>query len=142
MKNIINIINFIRAVEPRPGRNIDMQLPMREQIRLLRENNLRGTFLLQYDTLTDPSFDELIDDAATFCEIGLWLEIVQPQVEAAGLEWKGRYPWDWYNDVGFLIGYEPDQRFKLIQTRLTVYIQMQRDMSNLKRSLSMHGMKI
>ena len=114
MKNIINIINFIRAVEPRPGRNIDMQLPMREQIRLLRENNLRGTFLLQYDTLTDPSFDELIDDAATFCEIGLWLEIVQPQVEAAGLEWKGRYPWDWYNDVGFLIGYEPDQRFKLI----------------------------
>ena len=118
MENIVNIINFIRDVEPRPGRDIDMKLPMREQIKLMRNNGLRGTFLLQYDTLIDSSFDELIDDAATFCEIGLWLEIVQPQVEAAGLEWKGRYPWDWYNDVGFLIGYEPEQRLKLIDVAM------------------------
>lgn len=121
MKNIVNIINFVRAIEPRPGRNIDMQEPMREQIRLLRENNLRGTFLLQYDTLIDPAFDTLIEDAASFCEIGLWLEIVKPQVEAIGLEWKGRYPWDWYNDVGFLIGYEPEQRFKLIDVAMQRY---------------------
>ena len=121
MKNIVNIINFVRAIEPRPGRNIDMQEPMREQIRLLRENDLRGTFLLQYDTLIDPTFDTLIEDAASFCEIGLWLEIVKPQVEAIGLEWKGRYPWDWYNDVGFLIGYEPEQRFKLIDVAMQRY---------------------
>ena len=118
MKNIVNIINFVRAIEPRPNRNIDMQEPMREQIRLLRENRLRGTFLLQYDTLIDPAFDTLIEDAASFCEIGLWLEIVKPQVEAIGLEWKGRYPWDWYNDVGFLIGYEPEQRFRLIDVAM------------------------
>ncbi|MBQ7375463.1 MAG: hypothetical protein IJW52_01075 [Clostridia bacterium] len=118
MKNIVNIINFVRAIEPRPNRNIDMQEPMREQIRILRENGLRGTFLLQYDTLIDPAFDTLIEDAASFCEIGLWLEIVKPQVEAIGLEWKGRYPWDWYNDVGFLIGYEPEQRFRLIDVAM------------------------
>ena len=68
MKNILNIINFVRAIEPRPNRNIDMQEPMREQIRLLRENGLRGTFLLQYDALVDPAFDSLIEDAASFCE--------------------------------------------------------------------------
>ena len=95
MKNIVNIINFIRAVEPRPGRSVDMQLPMREQIKLMKKLGLRGTFLLQYDAMIDPAFEELIEEASAFCEIGLWLEIVQPQVEAIGLEWKGRYPWDW-----------------------------------------------
>ena len=114
MENIVNIINFIRGVEPRPGRNIDLQLPMREQIRLMRENGLTGTFLLQYDALISPDFAQLIDDAAEFCEMGLWLEVVQPQVEAVGLKWRGRYPWDWHNDVGFLIGYEPDERLLLI----------------------------
>ena len=118
MKNIVNIINFVRAVEPRQGRNIDMQLPMREQIRLMRENGLRGTFLLQYDTLIDPAFDGLINEAAEFCEIGLWLEIVQPQTEAVGIEWEGRFPWDWHNDVGFLIGYEPEERYRLIDVAM------------------------
>ncbi|MBE6592573.1 MAG: hypothetical protein E7642_01110 [Ruminococcaceae bacterium] len=114
MKNVVNIINFIRAIEPRPNRNIDMQLPMREQIRLMKENCLTGTFLLQYDAMISPDFASLIDEAAEFCEIGLWLEVVQPQVEAVGLEWRGRYPWDWHNDVGFLIGYEPHERRLLI----------------------------
>lgn len=118
MKNIVNIINFIRGVEPRPGRNIDLQMPMREQIRLLRENGLRGTFLLQYDALTDPAFDDLINEASEFCELGLWLEIVQPLTEDAGIEWRGRYPWDWHNDVGFLIGYEPSERYKLIDVAM------------------------
>ena len=118
MKNIVNIINFIRAVEPRPGRSVDMQLPMREQIKLMKKLGLRGTFLLQYDAMIDPAFEELIEEASAFCEIGLWLEIVQPQVEAIGLEWKGRYPWDWYNDVGFLIGYEPEQRRQLIDVAM------------------------
>lgn len=36
MKNIVNIINFIRAREVRPGRNIDMKKPVYEQIRLMK----------------------------------------------------------------------------------------------------------
>ncbi len=114
MKNIINIVNFVRGVEPRPGRNIDLKLPVREQIRIMREQGLTGTFLLQYDALIDPEFQAIIDTCRDFCEIGMWLEIMQPLVEAIGEEWHGRYAWDWYNDVGFLIGYEPEVRLRLI----------------------------
>lgn len=121
MKNIINIINFVRGLEPREGRNIDLEEPVREQIHLLRENHLRGTFLLQYDALQNPSYTELIKANADICEAGVWLEIVQPLVEKAGGIWRGRYPWDWYNDVGFLIGYEPPARLLLIDEIMSCF---------------------
>ncbi|MBQ9112649.1 MAG: hypothetical protein IJY08_03610 [Clostridia bacterium] len=114
MLNIVNIINFVRGVEPREGRNIDLEQPVREQIRIMRENGLRGTFLLQYDALISPDFQAIMKQCEDICEIGLWLEIVEPLVRAVGEEWHGRYSWDWYCDVGFLIGYTPDVRLKLI----------------------------
>ncbi|MBQ8432311.1 MAG: hypothetical protein IJX28_05455 [Clostridia bacterium] len=80
----------------------------------MRKHGLKGTFLLQYDALMLPSYQRLMADRSDFCEIGLWLEVVQPLVEAIGEEWHGRYPWDWYNDVGFLIGYEPNVRLRLV----------------------------
>ncbi|MBQ9112456.1 MAG: hypothetical protein IJY08_02635 [Clostridia bacterium] len=124
MKSIVNIVNFVRAVEPRPGRNIDLKKPVAEQIRLMKELGLRGTFLLQYDALISPEFVQLMSECRDFAEVGLWLEIVQPQVEAAGGVWKGRYPWDWYNDVGFLIGYEPGFRKALIDVAMDKYREL------------------
>ncbi len=120
MKNIVNIINFVRGIEPRP-RDTDLQKPVIEQIRLMRELNLKGTFLLQYDALIDKSFLDLMDTCKDFCEIGLWLEVVQPLVEKIGEKWHGRYPWDWYNDVGFLIGYEPETRLRLIDEAMAQF---------------------
>lgn len=120
MKNIVNIINFIRAVEPRP-REVDLHKPVIEQIRLMRKHNLTGTFLLQYDALIDDSYLKLMDTCKDFCEIGLWLEIVQPLVEKIGEKWCGRFPWDWYNDVGFLIGYEPEVRLRLIDEAMKCF---------------------
>lgn len=114
MKNIVNIINFVRGIEPRPGRNIDLVEPVREQLRVMRKNGLKGTFLIQYDALLDSRFVDVVKENLDIAEVGLWLEIVQPLVEKCGLEWHGRYPWDWYNDVGFLIGYEPDTRKKIV----------------------------
>ena len=122
MKKIINIINFIRQVEPREeGKDIDLKEPIIEQIRIMRENGLTGTFLLQYDTMISPEFMEIIHTCEDFCEIGVWLEIVQPLVETIGEKWRGRYPWDWHNDVGFLIGYEPDVRLRLIDEAMEKY---------------------
>ena len=69
---------------------------------------------MQYDALISPEFQALMDDCKDICEIGLWLEVVEPMVSAIGEKWNGRYPWDWYCDVGFLIGYEPQVRIKLI----------------------------
>ncbi len=115
---IVNIINFIRAVEPREP--VDLLRPVREQIRLVREHNLPATFLLQYDALVDERFVSLLkSELRDTDEIGAWLEIVQPQVEAAGLKWRGRFPWDWHTDVGFTIGYLPAEREKLMD----VYMQ-------------------
>lgn len=118
MRNIVNIINFVRGIEPRPGRNIDLKKPVQEQIRIMKEYGLKGTFLAQFDALCDCEMVELLKTVPEGTELGLWLEIVQPQVEKIGLKWRGRYPWDWHNDVGFLIGYAPDERKSLIDVHM------------------------
>lgn len=116
MKNIVNVVNFVRGVEPRPGRNIDLVGTVREEIAYLRKNGLTGTFLMQYDAIINPDFTQMLKDSEF--ELGVWFETVQPQVEAAGEVWRGRYSWDWHNDVGFLIGYEPSVREKLIDIHM------------------------
>lgn len=112
-KQIVNIINFIRGCEPR--REIDLLKPVREQIRLMKELHLKGTFLIQYDALIMPEFAELLKtlDPKQF-EIGVWFEITQPQTEAVGIEWKGRFPWDWHVHCDFPVGYVKEDREKLV----------------------------
>ena len=110
---IVNLVNFIRGIEPREP--IDLVEPVREQIRLAHEHKLPTTFLIQYDALVSPAFTDLLKrELGPDDEVGAWLEVVQPQVEAAGLKWRGRFPWDWHTDVGFTIGYSPDERQKLM----------------------------
>lgn len=112
-RQIVNIVNFIRDIEPRLP--MDLMEPVKEQIRLMKELNLRGTFLLQYDALMDPQYSELMKslDPEQF-EIGVWHEVVQPMTEKAGVEWHGRWPWDWHVHCGFSQGYTNEQREKLI----------------------------
>ncbi|MDR0553614.1 MAG: hypothetical protein LBG76_02275 [Treponema sp.] len=107
---IVNIINFIRAVEPRL--TMDLLEPVREQLALLKKHELQGTFLFQYDSLLDDRFVEML--RGTPHEKGVWLEIMEPLVKDAGLPWRGRFPWDWYSHVGFSVGYTPAEREKLI----------------------------
>ncbi len=116
MKNIVNIINFIRGVEPRF--EVDMALPVREQIRVMKAYSLKGTFLAQYDALQNNEIVGLLKDVPSSSELGIWMEVVQPQVEACAIQWRGRYPWDWRNDVGFLIGYSLEERVKLIDKHM------------------------
>ena len=52
MKNIINIVNFIRGCEPR--RPMDLVEPIVKQIELAEKYNLPTTFLFQYDALILP----------------------------------------------------------------------------------------
>ncbi len=112
-RQIVNIVNFIRACEPRSY--VDLIEPVREQIRIMKEQNLRGTFLLQYDALISPEFTDMLTclDPTQF-EIGVWFEVVQPQVEAIGLKWTGRFPWDWHTHCGFSVGYTKVEREKLV----------------------------
>ena len=115
MKNrqIVNIINFIREVEPREP--INLLETVQEEINLMKQYDLRGTFLLQYDALLDPVYVDLMKslDPAQF-EFGVWFEVVQPLVEKIGLTWRGRYPWDWHVHCGFSMGYTKPQREALL----------------------------
>ncbi len=113
---IVNIINFIRLCEPRRESYTEEVLyeTVLEQVRMMQQYKLGGTFLLQYDALMDPRYQELLKDLpADKFEIGAWWEIPQPLVENAGLTWRGRYPWDWHANVGFATGYSPAEREKL-----------------------------
>lgn len=115
MKNrqIINIVNFIRGCEPRDP--VDLVLPVRSQIDLMTRCGLRGTFLIQYDALIDPTFTDILKklDPSQF-ELGVWFEVVQPLVERVGLPWRGRFPWDWHVHCGFSMGYTKQQRELLL----------------------------
>ncbi len=114
---IVNIINFIRDIEPRdPNITKDtLYQTVVSQVDLMRKYHLKGTFLLQYDALIDEKYQKLLKSLPKdSIEIGAWWEIPQPMVENAGLKWRGRYPWDWHADVGFATGYTPQEREKLV----------------------------
>lgn len=114
---IVNIVNFIRLLEPRDAKITQDVLyqTVVQQVKLMNQYKLGGTFLLQYDALMDSRYQQLLKKLpkGSF-EIGGWWEIPQPLVEKAGLKWRGRYPWDWHADVGFSTGYTPAEREKLI----------------------------
>ena len=114
---IVNIINFIRLLEPRDAKITEEVLykTVVNQVEIMKKYNLGGTFLLQYDALLDSRYQNLLEDLPdSSFEIGGWWEIPQPLVQNAGLKWRGRYPWDWHADVGFSTGYTPDEREKLV----------------------------
>jgi len=116
---IVNIINFIRQCEPRIEWITEDVLyeTVVEQIEIMKEHQLKGTFLLQYDALMDARYQKLLKALpADMFEIGAWWEIPQPLVENSGYTWRGRYPWDWHANVGFATGYSPEERVKLVDT--------------------------
>jgi len=115
--HIVNIINFVRLLEPRYNGRITEDILYQtvvNQMKMMKEYKLGGTFLLQYDALMDSRYQELLRNLSGEYEVGAWWEIPQPLAEKAGLKWRGRYPWDWHANVGFAIGYTPEEREKLV----------------------------
>ncbi|MBP3289382.1 MAG: hypothetical protein J6L75_00225 [Alistipes sp.] len=122
---IVNIINFIRLLEPRDPVNFSEDAlfqTVEKQIADLKEKQLPATFLLQYDALITPRYQELLKTSLyAGSEVGGWWEITQPHVEAAGLKWRGRYPWDWHAHVGFSTGYTPEEREILVDVYMAKF---------------------
>lgn len=113
---IINIINFIRQTDYRIE-NSDSLLyqAVKEQLKLINRYNLPATFLLQYDALIKPEYQQLLKSQLNKqSEIGGWFEITQPQVEDAGLEWRGEHSWVSHANIAFSTGYTKDEREKLV----------------------------
>ena len=57
-RQIVNIVNFIRETEPRSP--INLLETVQEEINLMKQYNLRGTFMLEYDALLDPVYVDLM----------------------------------------------------------------------------------
>ncbi len=116
---IVNIINFIRLTEPRDPKITEDVLyqTVVKQIEIMRKFHLKGTFLLQYDALMDPRYQELLKPLPSDSfEIGGWWEMPRPFVQDAGLKWRGNSSWDPRADVDFSTGYSPSERKKLADT--------------------------
>lgn len=120
MKNIVNIINFARGVEPRDP-NVDLWGTLETELKLCREYGFVNTVLLQYDALIQPEYPKLVKQYQDLSQPGLWMEVVEPLAQVAGIPWRGRWPWDWHSDVGFLIGYEPQERKRLIDAAFSKF---------------------
>src|SRR6476619_2951498 len=75
---IVNIVNFIRLLEPRdPAITEDvLYQTVVQQVAIMRKYHLGGTFLLQYDALIDPRYQTLLKSLPKDSfEIGAWWEL-------------------------------------------------------------------
>ncbi len=118
----INVVNFIRGVEPRF--ETDLLLPVRKQMELILAHKLPATWLLQYDALVSGPFVEFLKaHKAPDHEVGIWFEMNEMHCKAADVEWRGRpgYEWDHYPAVAFTIGYTPLERVKLADTFMRTF---------------------
>ena len=112
---IINFVNFARQNDYRVAGSEDKLFEAtRQEALLLQKYGLPGTFLLQYDALMDSRYQELMKQLPKSFEVGAWWEITQPQVEAAGLTWRGDHPWVSTANIAFTTGYTQTERRKLV----------------------------
>ena len=119
----LNIINFVRGVEPR-DKALDLIGTTEKQIEQINRFEFPATFLIQYDAFINDDFLCVLNGIdRKKSEIGLWLEIVQPLVEAVGIKWRGRkgFSWDWHVNPGFLIAYTKEQKKLLIDKAFAIF---------------------
>ena len=135
---IINIINFIRQTDYRVE-NADSLLyeTVCEQVKLVNKYDLPATFLLQYDALINPLYQDLLKSKLNaHSEIGAWWELTQPQIEAAGIKWRGEHSWVSHANIAFSTGYTKEERERLVD----VYMASSRRYSARTRNRSALGL--
>lgn len=118
----INIMNFIRAEEPREA--MDLFQPVKEQMALIRKYQFPATWLLQYDALVEGPFVEFLKkEMPATHEIGLWFEMNRKICEDAGIAWRGdrNWEWDYHVPIAYAIGYTPAERRKLTDTAMATF---------------------
>ncbi len=118
----INIINFIRAEEPRE--KMDLMLPLRKQMEIIKAHNLPATWLLQYDALVEGPFVEFLKaEMPPDHETGIWFEMNRKLCDDAGVAWRGnpQWEWDYHVPVAYVIGYTPEERRKLADTAMVTF---------------------
>ena len=118
----INIMNFIRAEEPREP--MDLMKPVREQMALVKAHKFPATWLLQYDALVEGPFVEFLKaEMPPDHEVGIWFEMNRRICDDAGVAWRGNpnWEWDYHVPIAYAIGYTPEERRKLADTAAATF---------------------
>ena len=118
----INIMNFIRAEEPRES--TDLIKPVREQMALIKVHKFPATWLLQYDALVEGPYVEFLKaEMPPDHETGIWFEMNRKICDDAGIAWRGKPEWEWdyHVPIAYAIGYTPDERRKLADTAMMTF---------------------
>lgn len=111
--NIVNLLFFVRSSDRRDP-SIDLLDTFIRQLELVKAYGFKASFLLQYDALMDDAFLEAVRQRLPEdCEVGGWLELVQPLVEKAGIPWRGESEFDWHAHVDLTVGYPPEERIRM-----------------------------
>ena len=121
-RRAINIMNFIRAEEPRES--MDLIQPVREQMALIKAHKFPATWLLQYDAMVEGPFVEFLKaEMPSDHETGIWFEMNRKICDDAGIAWRGnpKWEWDYHVPVAYAIGYTPDERRKLADTAMATF---------------------
>ncbi|WP_148092693.1 hypothetical protein [Acidipila sp. EB88] len=95
---------------------MDLFLPVRKQMELIKAHGFPATWLLQFDAVVEgPFLAYLQQEIPASHEIGLWLENNRKLCDAAGIAWRGKPDWEWdyHVPVAYSIGYQPDDRKRL-----------------------------
>lgn len=113
---VINIYNFIRKTVYPSGEFIqdDFETVL-YQIETINQYGLPATYALKYDALMDSRYSNLIkENLNEYDEVGAWWEIDKQLAEKAGVTWKGKTPVDDHVNIGYSLGYEPEERIKMV----------------------------
>ena len=111
--------NFLTLVYPVRGRNLWEQKEFYQLDPLfskLKNNNLKATFLLQYDAATDNAVTNTILEGCPSCELGIFMEVSEQLATDSQVAYNvGSGNWA-RPDKTFLSGYSILDREKLIDT--------------------------
>lgn len=107
---------YVTLVNPVRGRDLwidKTNSPIINQYKIVNDNDLAATWLLQYDTLKDSSLTDEIKKFNNKQELGVFLEVSPSFANDARVIYPINRPWA-RPDVVFLSGYTRSERIKLI----------------------------
>ena len=117
--SVVNIYNFIRKAHTDLGEFIpDDFETIRNQLILMKQYGLPGTYALKHDALTDPNYQALLKDYLDENdEISAWWEISSELCRRAGVGFRDSRQEEEYDDrvdSAYSLGYAPEDRKKLV----------------------------
>lgn len=121
---VMNIVNFMRAVDPRNPPGYDMTKVLAEEVWFNNHYGLKNTILLQYDALLHEGLMNVARQAdPDKTEYGFWFEVVKPLCDRLGIAWRGRdgWTWDWHVKPGFLMSYSVADRERLCDEAMRLF---------------------